>query len=149
MSLSLLLLHLLHYTVPCRSHCPFPFIGAFTWLCLSISSFLIPTQWIRPPNIIVGSGNNGTVSLSCTHGNKAYNGAFSVASCCPGRQSLEQRVSNKYGHPHRVCILTLPAYEVLIVTCILQSHQSQLLFCQTHTCRCSGESQCFSRPSVR
>ena len=74
---------------------------------LNFFSLLFPFQWIRPPNIIVGSGVNGTVSLHCTQGNKSNIGTSSVASCCPGRQPLERRVPNKYGHPYRVCTLTL------------------------------------------
>jgi hypothetical protein len=97
-------------------------------------------QWIRPPNIIIG-GNNGTVSLYCIH--RLFNSDVSdslVASCGPGSQCLKWRIPSKYGYPYWVC--TFNSHEALIVTCIFQSRQSQLLFCQAHARGCPGELWC-------
>jgi len=65
MSLSLRLLHRFRHDIPTRIHSSYPRLGSSAChasLFLPHSHF----QWIRPPNIVIG-GNDGTVSLHCTH----------------------------------------------------------------------------------
>lgn len=64
MPMSLLLLYCFYHFIPYNWDRPVPHIGMPFLRALSQARTYRYFQWMRPPNVIVGGGNNSTVCVS-------------------------------------------------------------------------------------